>query len=136
MQKILIVAFILCSCTNVYNNNREIYQRNLNQLLETATDKDYGELPKGYKIATEISIKLFLKDPDSVKFKWGEPYKCNFPESKNSTAPLLGWCFRVYYNAKNSFGAYTGYKMEEFRLRKGRIHSVCENTQLGLVCSR
>ena len=79
---------------------------------------------------------MFLKDPDSVKFKWGEPYKCNFPESKNSTAPLLGWCFRVYYNAKNSFGAYTGYKMEEFRLRKGRIHSVCENTQLGLVCSR
>lgn len=80
MQKILIVAFILCSCTNVYNNNREIYQRNLNQLLETATDKDYGELPKDYKIATEISI-IYTKYKDVRNKKLAHSTNVNFTEN-------------------------------------------------------
>lgn len=127
----LLVVF-LCSCSATQIE----YQNNLKVLLQNSTNEDYGTLPKEYKTITETGIKMLLKDPDSAKFIWSEPYRCNFPAKDSPATPLLGWCTKVKYNAKNSFGGYVGYKLHETRWYKGDIYSVCSQTQNGLIfCS-
>lgn len=137
MKKILLISFALfflyaCSFT------AQEYQKNLTTLLQTAKDDDYGNKPTETEIKVlELVHKTFLKDPDSAKFIWGKPYKCDFPSKNSKTIPVLGWCIDMECNAKNSFGAYTGYKWQLIRIKDGSIYSICKRDQeLGwLICS-
>ena len=132
MKKFLLlsVGLILLSGCGI------IYQNNVEKLLESATEESYGKKPENYKIIMENGIKMTLKDPDSVQFKnWVEPYKCYFQSKESMTTPVLGWCSSVYYNAKNSFGGYVGYKYEEIHWVDGSVYSVCKMTEYGLLCS-
>lgn len=128
-----IMIFLLVGCTSSYKE----YQANLATLLETTADLEfeYGPKPMVDKDILELSIKSLLKDPDSAKFIWGDLYKCDFPSKKSAVLPRLGWCVEVSYNAKNSFGAYVGYKSYRYRYYEGDLHSMCiKDHQWGWFC--
>ena len=129
-KSIILLSLVGCS---IY---QEEYKANLAHLLTTATDESYGKQPETYhQKIIEAMIKAQMKDPDSVKFIWNEPVRCNFPAKNSRTTPLLGWCVKVAYNAKNSFGAYVGYKLREYRYVDGNFYSVCSHEpHLGWSC--
>lgn len=136
MKKLLVLFafFFLCACSFTAQE----YQKNLTALLQNAKDNDYGNKPTENDIKLlEISQKTLLKDPDSAKFIWGKPYKCDFPSKNSEVTPVLGWCIEMMYNAKNSFGAYVGYQWQLIRFKDGHMYSICmRNKELGwLVCS-
>ena len=62
-----------------------------------------------------------LKDPYSAKFEitrsaakgWGEPF--------GSSDRYIGWRFKAYVNAKNTFGGYTGAQEHEFILVDNKV---------------
>ena len=86
------------------------------------------------KKLSEISIKVFLKDPDSAKFKFSDQLYKGFIVERTSESLLghtynieFGWLLDTYVNAKNSYGAYTGYKLRRTLYRNGEIVGMCKN---------
>ncbi len=71
---------------------------------------EYGPYPDNYEeIIKNFHLKV-LKDPSSAQYQFFSPptpYK--FTNLRGSYA---GYCVRVTYNAKNAFGAYTGFVTE------------------------
>ncbi len=132
---ILYLVFNISVAESTTNEDKKtLYQQNSEKVLNT-TNKDYGELPKEHKQITELFIKSQLKDPDSAKFKHLEPTECNFLSKDEAKKTLYGWCIRYYYNAKNSFGGYVGYKLMEERWYQGKLYEVCGETEYGFICS-
>lgn len=72
------------------------------------------------KRAVNAYFKYSLKDPDSANYEWGAielgTWKGAF--EKYGTP---GWIADVQVNAKNSYGAYIGYKPYKFIFRSGSI---------------
>lgn len=120
MNKIL-----LLSCLLLLNSCGIVYQSNMDKLKETATEADYGNPPpENYKKIVETYIRELLKDPDSGQFRnWKEPYRCLYPSYDSMTMPKLGWCNYVEVNAKNGFGAYTGFSLWQIRWSGEKIYS-------------
>ena len=132
---ILYLVFTISVAESATSKDKKIFcQQNPKKVLNS-TNKDYGDLPKDYKQIIELVIKSQLKDPDSAKFKHLEPTKCNFLSKDASKKTLYGWCIRYYYNAKNSFGGYVGYKLMEERWYQGKLYEDCEETKYGFICS-
>jgi hypothetical protein len=82
----------------------------------------YGEPPT--MVFQEVMIKSLissmLKDPDSAKFQFGEPYK-NYVISYRDGKTEYGWIVKVAVNAKNSFGGYTGYQTYTILVRDEKM---------------
>lgn len=53
------------------------------------------------------ALELSLKDAESARYKWGEMRKAHRGDFSTG---VYGWALVVLVNAKNSFGAYTGYQ--------------------------
>ena len=65
-----------------------------------------------------------LKDPDSAKYQFKEPYKAyvtHYPDQLFPDKTEYGWIIRVGVNAKNSFGGYTGYQLYRFLVRDEKL---------------
>jgi hypothetical protein len=78
----------------------------------------YGSFPTNYRSDIESLIRPRLKDPDSARFTYFmEPTKGYYKWGRLE----FGYEVCVYLNAKNSYGAYTGNKIEYFMFRDGRI---------------
>jgi hypothetical protein len=109
----------LCTLALIYGCTD--YNFEAQKLQTTATEADYGNPPpKDYQKITEDFIRDKLKDPDSGKFKnWTAPYRCVY---RYIGKPKLGWCTRVEVNAKNGFGAYTGFSLWEIDWTDGKIY--------------
>ncbi len=132
---ILYLVFNISVAESATNEDKKThYQQNLEKVLNN-TNKDCGDLPKNHKQITELFIKSQLKDPDSAKFKHLEPTKCNFPAKDASKKTLYGCCIKYYYNAKNSFGGYVGYRLMEERWYQGKLYEICGETEYGFICS-
>ena len=77
---------------------------------------DYGIYPDNYETIIKSYFQTRLKDPFSAQYQFRTPFKAFL-----RNAPVLGgdptiYGYMVYtnVNAKNSYGAYTGW--EEYRL--------------------
>ncbi|KGT86143.1 hypothetical protein NG99_26645 [Erwinia typographi] len=82
----------------------------------------YGELPTIYKEQIQNSIGDGLKDPDSAKYKFGEPKKAYLQGGLSDNFKMhYGWVVPVSVNAKNSYGAYVGYKTQYYMFVDGQM---------------
>jgi len=90
---------------------------------------DYGPEPDWYtcRAAIRILIQGVLKDPGSAEFRW-YGFERAWWGSRGLFGPGItyGWRMAVDVNAKNSFGAYTGYETWWFYFRDGKIADITE----------
>lgn len=71
-----------------------------------------GRAKEGYNLSLS-KLKSMLKDPESLKIS-GSYYTTYTDDDKN-----VDYLYRINYNAKNSYGAYTGYSDAYFEYDHG-----------------
>jgi hypothetical protein len=79
---------------------------------------DYGEYPQNYQAIVKAYVSDSLKDPDSAQYTF-----LNFPMRGywGFGGAKFGYVTCVKINAKNSFGGYTGYRINYFMIKNGAI---------------
>lgn len=91
---LFVLIVFLTGCTGMMNINTAV---------------DAGPKPNHYQETIQLFIQKTLKDPYSLRdFNTGQPVLASC--SVGIYGPFHGWRVPVQYNAKNSFGAYTGLK--------------------------
>jgi len=112
------LAHFLLGCGIAHNVMRS-------QMLETATEADYGSPPPANHQELERQIILdSLKDPDSAKFEFGSVTRDVIPSGFFNPKPILVWKTYVRVNTKNSYGGYTGFNRWYFAWRDGQVIAV------------
>jgi hypothetical protein len=81
---------------------------------------DYGQYPQDYEVIVKKYYSLILKDPDSVKYQNFSTPKKSWVGSKFSGA-RYGYLVCTTLNAKNSYGAYVGYKQDALLIKNGDV---------------
>ena len=97
---------------------------------------DYGPRPPNYKEIIHWYLQGSLRDPDSAQIRFAnEPVK---GWTKLAGKLRVGYAICVGVNAKNSFGAYTGYKDYYFVINRGKILQpvLHAGTDMGIVNRR
>ncbi len=95
-----------------------------------APGTEYGAMPKQYEETVRQYFQEYLKDPDSVQYR-----EITMPEKGYAatvtgalftrTTRLAGWNVSATINARNSRGAYVGFKTYSFLFRGEKIvHTV------------
>jgi len=87
---------------------------------------DYGAYPDNYEQLIRAYFDRGLKDPSSLQISGGIPAPTQSWQ-KFMGSLKAGYRTCVTYNAKNSFGAYTGYTTTYFLIKDGRIIDAIEN---------
>jgi len=84
---------------------------------------DYGPKPNNHEQAIKNELSIILKDPDSAKIKYiTKPKKNWYLNPKNFNTKFdYAWLSCANINAKNSFGAYTGYKTHAFFIKNNIV---------------
>ena len=84
---------------------------------------DYGTpVPDNYKTQISVYLQVTLKDPYSAHIDIQEPIKYWYQEPLLSGGKRhVGWLVKVFVNAKNSFGGYTGSQTYGFLFRNDVI---------------
>lgn len=85
---------------------------------QDAKKLNYGPSPKNYESEVVSLLKSELKDPDSVKISSITKPRRGYASYGFGTKEY-GWYIDVVYNAKNSYGAYTGYQEREYVYNNG-----------------
>ena len=86
---------------------------------EEMTSADYGPPPKDYEATVREYLSHTLKDPYSYDLKFlFEPRK---DWSGLGARKQFGYAVCANVNAKNSFGAYTGFKLTYFLIRNDQV---------------
>lgn len=101
---------------------------------EQLTAADYGSpisQPEA-EDAARAFLKRYLKDPESAEMDWGTVQKRWLREAPINGGKLkFGYMLTANINAKNSFGAYTGYKPYQFFFFNGTLVSVYAQQENG-----
>lgn len=87
---------------------------------EEIRDADYGSYPDNHESIVKGFYALGLKDPESVRYgsiTRPQPYVL----ASRIDAAIYGHLVCVTYNAKNSYGAYTGFSTDALILRNGYV---------------
>lgn len=73
---------------------------------------DFGKKPEPpTMLKVKKTFEMVLKDPDSAKYKIGDPVKGYIDNGWiNEGVDWYGWWIPIYINSKNSYGGYTGFK--------------------------
>lgn len=82
---------------------------------------DYGQYPEAYEAVIKSYMGARLKDPDSAQYRFLNAPKQGWDAFGNKR---YGWVTCVQINAKNSFGAFTGYRLHYFMLRGEQVVDV------------
>lgn len=83
---------------------------------------DYSSAPQNYEKTIKDLMSVQLKDPYSAQYKFEAPYKGYANKGLiYGGGRDYGWVVRVWVNAKNSFGGYTGYQPHIYLFRGERI---------------
>lgn len=114
---IAFLGFLLAGCAGVPGGN----------FVGGNTEQDRGALPPNYKAQVEQTLKSTLKDPYSAVINVGDAIAstCQI----GIYGPFYGWAVPVTYNAKNSFGAFTGETSAYFWFANGQIKRVSGSLQ-------
>lgn len=81
-------------------------------LILTATAASADVIPDWKNVST-AAVKVRLHDPDSARFKFGQPF------SKQAGETVV--CGEV--NAKNRLGGYTGFTRFAVRIQDGKVQA-------------
>lgn len=81
-------------------------------LAPLPANSDFGPRPVAYEEAIKTHMERSLKDPDSARYRFGQPRKgyANKGMAFGGQVIFVGYIVPVQINAKNSFGGYTGFK--------------------------
>jgi hypothetical protein len=83
---------------------------------------DYGSPPQNYEKTIKDLMSMQLKDPYSAQYKFQAPFKGYANRGLiYGGGRDYGWVVKVWINAKNSFGGYTGYEPHVYLFRGERI---------------
>lgn len=87
---------------------------------EQISTADYGQYPENYEQIAKGFYNFTLKDPDSAQYRGiSTPYRTYLGSRLEATQ--YGWLTCVTLNAKNSFGAYTGYSTDGLLINNGTV---------------
>ena len=87
---------------------------------------DYGDYPFNAESVIKSYYDETLKDPSSVMYRgFSTPEKYMLGDV--FSGPKYGYLVCASVNAKNSYGAYVGYKSEGFLIKNGKIVLVADN---------
>jgi hypothetical protein len=92
---------------------------------EEAASADYGAFPNEYEQIVKSYYETRLKDPESVRYRSISHPKIFWLGSRFSGA-RYGYMVCATLNAKNSYGAYVGFKTDGLLIRDGAIIQVVE----------
>jgi hypothetical protein len=85
---------------------------------------DPGPYPTNYKQVVGNYLPASLKDPYSVQsLSASQPQKVTVDTGLAGGGNVQAWQSCVTYNAKNSYGAYTGIRYYTFTFRDGQLFS-------------
>ena len=124
MKRIIILifcSFILISCATPPSR-------------EDFINANYGSYPVNYKEIVGNYMSIRLKDPTSPRYRYlDEPVRAWYRGSPYN----FGYSLCVYINAKNSFGGYTGSKLNYFMINTEHIivHHDSKHSVRGLCSS-
>jgi len=85
---------------------------------------DFGKYPKNYKKIAKNWVNDTLKDPFSAKYRFkSKPVKGYTRKAPISGGDpdIFGYIVYVEVNAKNSFGAYVGWKEYTLLIKNGNV---------------
>ena len=88
---------------------------------EELVSLDYGEYPTEYQSIVQGYFNKTLKDPMSAVIQYRAMPSKVWQNGSVISTKNHGWGVCVSVNAKNSFGAYTGFRLYGFLIRDGRI---------------
>ena len=89
---------------------------------EQIATASYGQYPDNYQEIIQSYMSSILFDPTSVMYsEWRGPSKGYFQDDGKA---VFGYRVCVEVNAKNRMGGYTGWQVQFFMIKDGRvIHS-------------
>jgi len=70
---------------------------------------DYGVPPTNYEAKITRNINSVLRDPDSARYRFGEPAKGFKYGDFHAAVTWTGYFVLFEVNGKNAYGGYTGY---------------------------
>ena len=85
---------------------------------------DFGSQPTNYEQTVREYMNNSLKDPFSAQYQFGQPEKAWYGNPGGllvSRDIRYGWGVLVRVNAKNSFGAYVGWRNYGFYFKNNRL---------------
>ena len=82
---------------------------------------DYGPYPQDYEQIVKQHMQERLKDPDSAKYQFPGKPVAGYEHIAGKTD--FGWYLCPLVNAKNSYGAYTGYQQYYIMIKNGIVIS-------------
>lgn len=105
---ILLFALVLASCASAPTPT------------EIGNEANYGPYPENYQEIIRAYHQVLLKDPGSAQYRsFSIPKKAWW--GNRITGSVFGWGVCVVYNARNSFGAYTGFKEAAYMINNGQV---------------
>jgi outer membrane murein-binding lipoprotein Lpp len=88
---------------------------------------DFGLAPQHYEPQVIAYFRGQLKDPDSAKYKFGDPYRAfTYKHVFYGPVSWSGYALDVEVNAKNGFGGYTGFTEYTVLLDGNTVKSALE----------
>lgn len=102
-------------------------------LQRPASDFDFGEPPNYSETELKNFVGVGLKDEESARFRFREPQKayCNTGALSGGKLVWTGWVIPFELNARNSYGAYTGYTLQYARYEGIKILDVSDKDTIG-----
>ena len=97
------------------------------------TNADFGAVPTNYEAIVKGYYDASLKDPDSVRYRSISTPQKQWIGTRGTESGQYGYLVCAVINAKNTYGAYVGYKTDAFLLRDGRIVRYVKDGTLGEV---
>ena len=92
---------------------------------------EYGPYPENYEAIVKTYYEMLLKDPSSVQYRSiTRPYQSYYGNRLEGVHHGYKTC--VTLNAKNSYGAYVGFKTDVLLIRNGAVvHYVPDGAYYG-----
>lgn len=113
---ILLPLLLALGCANPFKDRPSD-----DQLAEAESKNLHGPRPDNFEEKIKGWMRANLKDPDSVKDLNIDPPAKGWMFAKGALLRderlAWGWICRVSFNAKNSYGGYTGLKTRNFFMR-------------------
>lgn len=113
------------------------YKQNAAELIARSSVSDWGTPPPSdHEQKTKAFFENVLKDPYSAQYKFAAPIRAAIPQSGMSTNPVLVWGVDVAINAKNSYGAYVGFKEYQVAWKNEEIVGYWNLDNLGWIYAK
>lgn len=97
----------------------------------------YGHAPVNYESRARAYMETVLKDAMSAQYRFEQPVRAysniGWGQPNGGQVEWTGYLVKAYVNAKNSYGAYTGYRPYMFLFKDDAVFQVIPGGEHPLV---